>query len=211
MHAHKAPGPGWISPNKHNSAIVRNFSYCNLQVIAERNLDGGRVSRCQGTSLGIIRSSIIYYFPTGDFSPRKAAGRCLLNERSGVKKNETLNAFLIKSTIVAALGGLLFGFDTAVIAGATGALVSLYRLTPASLGLTVAIALWGTIIGAMLAGIPGDRYGRRDSLRGLAILFFVSALGCAVAWSCFHLLFVDSLPDLPSERHPFWAPCTSLK
>jgi MFS transporter, SP family, arabinose:H+ symporter len=105
-------------------------------------------------------------------------------ERSGVKnKKDTLNALLIKSTIVAALGGLLFGFDTAVIAGATGALVSLYRLTPASLGLTVAIALWGTIFGAMLAGIPGDRYGRRDSLRGLAILFFVSALGCAVAWS----------------------------
>ena len=105
-------------------------------------------------------------------------------ERSGVKnKKDTLNALLVKSTIVAALGGLLFGFDTAVIAGATGALVSLYRLTPASLGLTVAIALWGTIVGAMLAAIPGDRYGRRDSLRGLAILFFVSALGCAVAWS----------------------------
>jgi SP family arabinose:H+ symporter-like MFS transporter len=102
---------------------------------------------------------------------------------SPIHKKEILNALLIKSTVVAALGGLLFGFDTAVIAGATGALVSLYRLTPSSLGLTVAIALWGTIIGAMLAGIPGDRYGRRDSLRGLAILFFISALGCAVAWS----------------------------
>jgi SP family arabinose:H+ symporter-like MFS transporter len=105
------------------------------------------------------------------------------NDRGGVEKKETLNALLIKSTIVAALGGLLFGFDTAVIAGATRALVSLYHLTPASLGLTVAIALWGTIIGAMLAAIPGDRFGRRDSLRGLAILFFVSALGCAGAWS----------------------------
>jgi MFS transporter, SP family, arabinose:H+ symporter len=105
------------------------------------------------------------------------------SQPSGLEKKESLNGLLIKSTIVAALGGLLFGFDTAVIAGATGALVSLYRLTPASLGLTVAIALWGTIIGAMLAGIPGDRYGRRDSLRGLAILFFVSALGCAAAWS----------------------------
>jgi len=102
---------------------------------------------------------------------------------SPIHKKEILNALLIKSTVVAALGGLLFGFDTAVIAGATGALVSLYRLTPSSLGLTVAIALWGTIIGAMLAGIPGDRYGRRDSVRGLAILFFISALGCAVAWS----------------------------
>jgi SP family arabinose:H+ symporter-like MFS transporter len=104
-------------------------------------------------------------------------------DRSGLETSEKLNGLLIKSTIVAALGGLLFGFDTAVIAGATGALSSLYHLSPGSLGLTVAIALWGTIIGAMLAGIPGDRYGRRDSLRGLAILFFVSAIGCAMAWS----------------------------
>lgn len=86
------------------------------------------------------------------------------------------------------MGGLLFGFDTAVIAGTTTALVRLFRLTPASLGLTVAIALWGTIAGAMLAAIPGDKYGRRDSLRGLAALFFVSAIGCAVAWNWLSLM-----------------------
>jgi sugar porter (SP) family MFS transporter len=97
--------------------------------------------------------------------------------------HRALSPLLVRSTVVAALGGLLFGFDTAVIAGATKALVGLYSLTPASLGLTVAIALWGTIIGAMVAGIPGDRYGRRDSLRGLAVLFFVSAIGCATAWN----------------------------
>ncbi|HEX4287097.1 MAG TPA: sugar porter family MFS transporter, partial [Terracidiphilus sp.] len=94
-----------------------------------------------------------------------------------------LSGVLLKSTGVAGLGGLLFGFDTAVIAGVTKALTALYGLSPAGLGLTVAIALWGTILGAVVAGIPGDRYGRRDSLRGLAILFFVSALGCSVAWS----------------------------
>ena len=99
------------------------------------------------------------------------------------QRKTNVNPLLVKSTIVAALGGLLFGFDTAVIAGTTGALTNLYNLSPASLGLTVAVALWGTIIGAMLAGIPGDRYGRRDSLRGLAILFFASALGCAAAWN----------------------------
>ncbi|MGA8111327.1 MAG: MFS transporter, partial [Acidobacteriaceae bacterium] len=98
-------------------------------------------------------------------------------------RRSALNSVLIRSTIVAALGGLLFGFDTAVIAGATGALTSLFHLTPGSLGLTVAVALWGTIAGALLAGIPGDRYGRRDSLRVLAVLFFLSALGCAAAWS----------------------------
>lgn len=93
-----------------------------------------------------------------------------------------LNAYLVKSTVVAALGGLLFGFDTAVIAGTTSALTDTYNLTPASLGLTVASALLGTIIGAMLAGIPGDRYGRRASLRVMALLYLVSALGCAFAW-----------------------------
>jgi MFS transporter, SP family, arabinose:H+ symporter len=98
-------------------------------------------------------------------------------------RQSTLNWPLVKSTAVAGLGGLLFGFDTAVIAGATRALSDLFQLTPASLGLTVAIALWGTIVGALLAGFPGDAYGRRDSLRGLAILFLASALGCALAWS----------------------------
>lgn len=94
-----------------------------------------------------------------------------------------LNAYLVKSTVVAALGGLLFGFDTAVISGTTSALTSAYRLSPALLGVTVASALWGTILGAMLAGFPGERFGRRDSLRGLAILYLISALGCAGAWN----------------------------
>jgi sugar porter (SP) family MFS transporter len=94
-----------------------------------------------------------------------------------------LSAYLVKSTVVAALGGLLFGFDTAVIAGTTHALSMIYQLSPASLGLTVSIALWGTIVGAMLSGIPADRYGRRDSLRVLAVCYLLSALGCALAWN----------------------------
>jgi SP family arabinose:H+ symporter-like MFS transporter len=94
-----------------------------------------------------------------------------------------LNSCLVKSTVVAALGGLLFGFDTAVIAGTTQALSRTFNLSPGSLGLTVASALWGTMLGAMLAGIPGDRYGRRDSLRATAVLYLVSALGCAFAWN----------------------------
>jgi MFS transporter, SP family, arabinose:H+ symporter len=100
-----------------------------------------------------------------------------------------LTAYLLKSTVVAALGGLLFGFDTAVIAGTTSALTRQYQLTPASLGLTVAGALWGTIIGAMFAGIPGDRFGRRDSLRFMAVLYLISALGCALAWDWYSLEF----------------------
>ncbi len=101
----------------------------------------------------------------------------------------TVTGALIKSTIVAALGGLLFGFDTAVIAGTTAGLTAAFALTPASLGLTVAIALVGTVIGSMVAGLPGDRYGRRDSLRGMAVLYLISALGCAFAWDWYSLVF----------------------
>ena len=100
-----------------------------------------------------------------------------------------LNAFLLKSTVVAALGGLLFGFDTAVIAGATQSLTETYQLSPVSLGMTVAAALWGTVFGSLFAGIPADRLGRRDSLRVMAVLYFVSALGCALAWDWYSLVF----------------------
>src|SRR6266550_8087380 len=68
-----------------------------------------------------------------------------------------------------------------VISGTTSALASTYDLSPTLLGVTVASALYGTILGAMLAGWPGERYGRRDSLRCMAILYLVSALGCAAA------------------------------
>lgn len=99
-----------------------------------------------------------------------------------------LNTTLVKSTVVAALGGLLFGFDTAVIAGATAALTTTFDLSPNRLGITVSIALWGTVAGALLASIPGDRYGRRDSLRVMAIFYLVSALGCAFAMNWYALL-----------------------
>jgi sugar porter (SP) family MFS transporter len=99
-----------------------------------------------------------------------------------------LNSYLLKSSIVAALGGLLFGFDTAVIAGATEALTKLYSLTPALKGFTVSAALWGTVIGAMFGGLPGDKLGRRASLRITAVLYLVSALGCAFAFDWYALV-----------------------
>jgi sugar porter (SP) family MFS transporter len=100
-----------------------------------------------------------------------------------------LNACLLRSTVVAALGGLLFGFDTVVISGTTHALTEVFRLSESLLGLTVATALMGTILGAMFAGIPGDRWGRRDSLRLMAVLYVVSAVGCAFAWDWYSLVF----------------------
>jgi len=93
------------------------------------------------------------------------------------------NSYLLKSIIVGALGGLLFGFDTAVIAGTTHSLTSVYSLTPGQLGFTVSSALWGTVIGALFAGIPGQRIGGRDTLRITAVLYVLSAFGCALAWN----------------------------
>lgn len=100
-----------------------------------------------------------------------------------------LSNLLVRSTVVAALGGLLFGFDTAVIAGITDALANTYKLSAGGLGLTVASALLGNNVGAMLAGIPGEKLGRRDSLRVMAILYVASALGCAFAWNWYALVF----------------------
>ncbi len=85
--------------------------------------------------------------------------------------------------IIASLAGLLFGFDTAVISGVTGSLVEVYALTPAGKGAAVSAALWGTLLGALLMGKPGDRFGARDTLRFVGVLYVVSAIGCALAAS----------------------------
>jgi sugar porter (SP) family MFS transporter len=93
-----------------------------------------------------------------------------------------LNRYLVKATTVGALGGLLFGFDTAVIAGTTQQLTQVFHLTPSSLGLTVFIGLVGTVIGAMVSGKLGQRIGGREALRIMAMLYTVSAIGSAFAW-----------------------------
>jgi MFS transporter, SP family, xylose:H+ symportor len=94
-----------------------------------------------------------------------------------------LNFYLLGSALVAALGGLLFGFDTAVISGTTEWLKSEFRLTDFTLGFTVASALMGTIVGSIVVGKPADSVGRRGILFLLAVFYFVSAIGCAFAWS----------------------------
>lgn len=92
-----------------------------------------------------------------------------------------MTASLLRSTVVGALGGLLFGFDTVVIAGTTGQLTEVFHLSPRSLGLTVSIALWGTVVGCIMAGPLGQRIGGRNALRIMAVLYIISALGCAFA------------------------------
>ena len=94
-----------------------------------------------------------------------------------------MNRYLVKATAVGALGGLLFGFDTAVIAGTTQQLTEIFHLTPATLGITVFIGLVGTVIGAMGSGVLGQRFGGREALRLMAVLYTVSAIGSALAWN----------------------------
>ena len=93
-----------------------------------------------------------------------------------------LSAALLGSALVAALGGLLFGFDTAVISGTTDALKAQYNLNGFWLGFTVAGALIGTILGASTAGQPSDRFGRKPVLMVMAIFYLVASLGSALAW-----------------------------
>ncbi|MGB8476374.1 MAG: sugar porter family MFS transporter [Candidatus Acidiferrum sp.] len=107
-----------------------------------------------------------------------------------------MNGNLAKATAVGALGGFLFGFDTAVISGTTHSLTLAYGLSPRDLGITVAMALVGTVIGAMSAGIPGQKWGGRETLRVLAVFYLVSALGCAFAWNWDALLFARFLGGL---------------
>jgi SP family xylose:H+ symportor-like MFS transporter len=108
---------------------------------------------------------------------------------SQARPGARLTRTLVASTLIAALGGLLFGFDTAVISGTTEALRSTYGLGGFSLGFTVASALVGTILGSLVVGRPADVFGRRRVLFAIAVLYFVSAVGCALAWDWWSLLF----------------------
>jgi len=94
-----------------------------------------------------------------------------------------VNSYVLRGTIVGALGGLLFGFDTAVIAGTEQQLIQVFALNDRQLGITVAIALVGTVIGAIFSGGLGERMGGREALRILAACYVISAIGCAFAWS----------------------------
>lgn len=94
----------------------------------------------------------------------------------------------MRAVATMSLGGLLFGFDTAVISGVTAALHETWRIGPAMVGTLVSAALWGTLAGAVFSGAPGDRYGARAVLRLVAAAYLLSAIGCAVAagpWTFF--------------------------
>ena len=94
---------------------------------------------------------------------------------------------LYYSTVVAALGGLLFGFDTAVISGTTGDLQTFFGLSEGMLGFTVVTALLGTMFGSVAVGRPADLWGRRRVLFVMALFYLISAIGSGLAWNLYAL------------------------
>lgn len=91
---------------------------------------------------------------------------------------------ILLSSVVAALVGFLFGFDTIVISGADRPIQQLWQLSDLYHGTFImSMALWGTVIGALFGGIPCDRFGRRKTLFWIGVLYLVSALGSAFATS----------------------------
>jgi MFS transporter, SP family, arabinose:H+ symporter len=92
-----------------------------------------------------------------------------------------MNARLILWSLTIALGGFLFGLDTAVISGAEQTIQKLWNLSDGMHGLAISIALYGTVIGAMFGGYCADMFGRKKSLFWVGLLFFVSAVGTALS------------------------------
>ena len=92
----------------------------------------------------------------------------------------TLSKYVIIISIIAAMGGLLFGYDTAVIAGAIGSIQTIFDLSPALTGWAASSAIWGCMIGVIFAGFLSDKFGRKKVLILSAILFFISAVGSSI-------------------------------
>lgn len=92
-----------------------------------------------------------------------------------------MNKQLIFWSITVSLGGFLFGMDVAVISGVEQSIQKLWSLDTLQQGLAVAIALYGTVIGAAFGGLPSDTLGRKRTLQWIGLLFFISAIGSAMA------------------------------
>jgi SP family arabinose:H+ symporter-like MFS transporter len=106
---------------------------------------------------------------------------CELNKKTiANNKPNTLSKYVIIISVIAAIGGLLFGYDTAVIAGAIGSIQTIFDLSPALTGWAASSAIWGCMIGVIFSGFLSDKFGRKKVLILSAILFFISAVGSSI-------------------------------
>ncbi|MGP0018685.1 MAG: sugar porter family MFS transporter [Candidatus Sulfotelmatobacter sp.] len=92
-----------------------------------------------------------------------------------------MNGRIFFWSLTSALAGFLFGFDTVVISGAEKTIQALWGLSPGLHGIAMASALYGTVIGSLLGGWPADRFGRKATLLWIGVLYFVGAVGSALA------------------------------
>lgn len=92
-----------------------------------------------------------------------------------------MNARIFFWSLTSALAGFLFGFDTVVISGAEKTIQSLWHLSPELHGVALASALYGTVVGSLVGGWPADRFGRKKTLLWIGVLYFVGAVGSALA------------------------------
>ena len=98
-------------------------------------------------------------------------------------------SYPVRIALIAALGGFLFGFETAVISGAEKIIEKMWSLSSFWQGFTVSSSLIGTVLGSLIAGVPAKKYGRKRVLMVIAALYFFAAIGTASisAWSLFIL------------------------
>ena len=107
---------------------------------------------------------------------------------------------------IVAFGGFVFGFDTAVISGAEQEIQNLWNLSNTMIGQTVAMALYGTVLGALLGGFPSEALGRKTTLIWIAILYLVSAIGSALAPEVYSLMFFRFIGGLAVGASSVTAP-----
>ncbi len=113
---------------------------------------------------------------------------------------------IVSWSVIVAFGGFVFGFDTAVISGAEQEIQSLWNLSNTTIGQTVAMALYGTVIGALIGGFPSETFGRKTTLIWVAVLFLVSAIGSALAPEVYSLMFFRFIGGLAVGASSVTAP-----
>src|SRR5687767_6444568 len=107
-----------------------------------------------------------------------------------------MNSRIFLWSLVSALAGFLFGFDTVVISGAEKTIQSLWGLSPGMHGFAMGSALYGMVIGSIFGGLPTDKFGRRATLLWIGVLFFISAAWSGLAndvWSFSLARFIGGL------------------
>ena len=95
-------------------------------------------------------------------------------------ESQTNTKYVVFLSLIAAIGGILFGYDTAVISGTISSVAAQFTLNAIQQGWFVGCALIGSICGVAVAGILSDRFGRKPTMILSAIFFIVSAVGCAI-------------------------------